>query len=63
VHDRRQPAFFPKLAHYFVQRELSMASSAAGACVASATAMSDAKRGGDDPRATAEVDKIEAQKA
>jgi ferredoxin len=34
VHDRRNRRFFRKLAHYFVQRELSMACVGCGRCVA-----------------------------
>jgi sulfhydrogenase subunit beta (sulfur reductase) len=34
VHDRRNRRFFRKLAHYFIQRELSMACMGCGRCVA-----------------------------
>ena len=34
VHDRRNRRFFRKLAHYFVQRELSMACAGCGRCAA-----------------------------
>ncbi len=33
VHDRRNRRFFRKLAHYFIQRELSMACVGCGRCV------------------------------
>jgi ferredoxin len=34
VHDRRNRRFFRKLAHYFIQRELSMACVGCGRCAA-----------------------------
>jgi L-lactate utilization protein LutB len=34
VHDRRNRRFFRKLAHYFIQRELSMACMGCGRCTA-----------------------------
>lgn len=61
VHDRRNRRFFRKLAHYFIQRELSMACVGCGRCAAvchgdiGMPSVVEAIR-----RATAEVDKHEA---
>jgi len=63
VHDRRNRRFFRKLAHYFIQRELSMACVGCGRCAAvchgdiGMPSVVEMVR-----RATAEVEKAEAEK-